>query len=745
MLRRSLLFVGLMLARQAMAAGPAAPTSQVVVDFVPAGAEPHWFVSALEEMVGREFARFHQTQLAEKIGPQVCPRREPRCLIDRYRERGAQVVVLGTLRDSTLEYQVYEIWTRALAFEGELATSGTGVTSATLQRHIGEIVRPVVHRGGLLDQRPVAATEALPASGPPSEAAPRIDLLPFVVIGLIVLVVIPILFLGLLLGRRLLEVPAPASWTLSAVLVAMLGITLILIFTPGVRAAVASHAATWDELVLPTAAGMLWGLYVLVNVSVVFAPIHGLERVRHDALFSLLRPWFALCGLRAAILLVQLPVLTLTPLLCHALGWSDRATMMVVLPAAGLFAWLWLLTLVDNLSTFLDTRLVEGLANARNPWHRTIRKYFLGYVRRNRIEIDRRLFERTLFLPSHLPHVVSYGGGLGRPRILVGTDSREAALGELPDESEAPERTVNPEELPFGMIAPRPLAVHDRAWMYEARQLDARRRALTLAPPRMRSAAPRLIGENATLLGWVMPHAQGIPLIANTRDDYDLVRQLLTEHYAAFRNVDDDDYDDTDPSQLDFLFGAILRELGAFRRGDGGVLTIRHCLALALPKASWLSRHVLRGLAAFYQRFLSGPAATVADAYAALNDGLHHLIQYLYTLREERLLPILTARADTPRLIMNSKEILEDVEEPKDPPALSQATRRRLLWLSQLFHSSLLAERREHRMRWFGVVAFALMGFGLLFQAVRVAIHYHPTYVERMSKGAASHEQTGTR
>jgi hypothetical protein len=408
-----------------------------------------------------------------------------------------------------------------------------------------------------------------------------------------------------------------------------------------------------------------------------------------------------------------------------------------VLPAAGLFTWLWWLLFCDNLATFLDAKLVDGSASARNPWHPTIKKYFLGYVRRLGVEIDRRLVDRVLFLPTHLPHVTSYGGGLGRPRILVGVDSRDAALGELPDETEAPEQTINPEELPCGLLVPRPPLSDHRA-----RKLDARRRVLTGAPPRSRSSSPRLIGEQATLLGWVMPHAQGIPLIANSRDDYDLVRQLLTEHYAAFRNVDDDDWDDTDPSQLDFLFGAILRELGSFERRDGALNTLRHAFALAQPKASWLSRHVIGGLGRFFERFLAGPAAIVGDAYAALNHGLHHLIQYLYTLREERLLPHLTARADEPRLLMSSKDILEEAADDKSP--LSHATRRRLLWLSQLVHVSLVVEPRR-KLRWVGSLAFALVGCLLLVQAVRTAIHYHPSYVQRMNKGAPSDERTRTR
>src|SRR5262249_16230759 len=146
------------------------PAGQVVVDFAPAGSEPAWFVAALEELVNREFSRFHLVQVAEKVDARACPGRQARCLVDRYRDLGVHVIVLGKLRQHTLEYQIFDTWTRAQAFEGKLKT--TGVTSATLQRHVGEIVRPVVHRGGLLDQRPIAA-EAPAAGKAPAPAQPQ--------------------------------------------------------------------------------------------------------------------------------------------------------------------------------------------------------------------------------------------------------------------------------------------------------------------------------------------------------------------------------------------------------------------------------------------------------------------------------------------------------------------------------------------------------------------------------------------
>src|SRR5207302_5011579 len=162
------------------------------------------------------------------------------------------------------------------------------------------------------------------------------------------------------------------------------------------------------------------GAFVLLNASWVFSPIHGLGQARHDAIWPLLQSWLALAFLRASLLVLYVPILLLARAACEALGLPPRPTVALALPAVGLFVYVWLLMLVDNLALFLDVRLVIGPAIARNPWHATIKRYFRGYVRRNGVELDAALFERTLFLPSLLPAVVSYGGGFARPRILVG-------------------------------------------------------------------------------------------------------------------------------------------------------------------------------------------------------------------------------------------------------------------------------------------------------------------------------------
>jgi hypothetical protein len=733
----------------------AAPsTVAVVVDVAPSTGDG-WFAAALEQTIARELSRFHSVTLGDKLNARACPGREARCLVDRYRDAGVDIVVLGRLRQELLDYDVYATWTRGRAFDGSLAT--LHVDAATLRRHIGELARPIVQRGGLVDERPARAAPA-PADAATATARHPL-LLATLLFALMLLVALPPLWARLLVGaRELARRGRPASWMWSGALIAALGLVAVAAMTTDlparVVAAVAGAGAT-GELAAAVAAGMIWGAFALVHASWVLAPIHGLGQARHDAIWPLLQSWLNLAFLRACLLVAYVPLFWLALAACDALGLPRRATFMLALPTVGLFIHFWLLTLVDNVAAYLDVHLVVGSATARNPWHATIKRYFRGYIRRNGVDVDAALFERTLFLPSALPGVVSYGGGFARPRILVGEQVRDAALGQLPDETELPERTVNPEELPFGFVlpAPAPTIVGRRrardATLHD-RQAEQRRHELTVAPARPRAAAPRVLGESPTLLGWVMPQptSDGVPLIANSNEELEVVRQLLTEHYAAFeRNVDDDEIDDTDPTQKDFLFAALLVELGRLRSRDTFLTTLRLALALVGPKASRLRRWLVAATVGVYDRFLSGPAARVADAEAALNQGLHQLIQYLAFLRgggEQWL----TTRANAPKLIQTSKELLEHMDRAAIPTVerqlLAATPRNRLLWLSQLFHAP-LARRADRALGTAAALLLATVAGGALYIAVRDAVDYHPTYVERMrssapAQGAASDE-----
>jgi hypothetical protein len=704
-----------------------ASSARVAVDFAPPAKEPAWFVDALEQLVGNELARFARTTLVDKLPADACSDRTPACLLERYRSHGVDVVILGALTQQRLDYQIYETWTPAQAIHGSLNTAG--ISRSRLEQKISELVRPIVQSGGLLDKKPAAVAAAAPRAQPP--------LSPFFFGALLLLLLCPPLLPVLILRRRF---ERPRSWKWSGAVIAAVCL--------GLFADRVDLLGALRPLIAPLAAGILWGWFVLSNLTWVLAPVHGLGRIRHDALWPLLKAWLALTLLRLSLLSVYLPLYFLTALATDDLEGS------IVLPAVGLLALFWLHSVADNLATVLDRTLVVGAATARNPWHATIRRYFRGYLRRGGLTLDPTVLEQALFLPSRLPGVVCYGGGFSRPRILVGERTLELALGELPDEPEAPERTVNPEELPWGLVVPeenRP-ALPPRRWWQRGASAEARRHALTLAAPRPREPKPRLLGENVTALGWVVPLPQdeSLPLISSTREDFEVVKSLLSEHYAVFENNLDDDFDDTDPTQKDFLFGALVGAVGSFTRSEGLLSTIRLAVDAGLPRSSWLSRKLIGFAATVRQRFFAFGSAVVGDAYAALNQALHPTIQYLHHLRGGDP-SVLTQRADIPKLNQVSRKILEALiavpPTPDERFGLSAVPRNRLLWLSRFFHTS-LAARKSQRLA-IGLGVFIALAIAAV--AVLDAIDYHPTYVERMSQKAqkataaspgANHERT---
>jgi hypothetical protein len=137
----------------------------------------------------------------------------------------------------------------------------------------------------------------------------------------------------------------------------------------------------------------------------------------------------------------------------------------------------------------------------------------------------------------------------------------------------------------------------------------------------------------------------------------------------------------------------------------------------------------------------------------ALNHGLHPLIQYLYFSREER--ELLTARADAPKLMRTSKEILDRLSKDmlRQDERVRASLKNRMFWLSRFFYGPIEVEEGRW-VRRVGAAVLALLLGGFVLRAALEASEYHATYVERMSKmafeaasgqGAGSHEhQPGT-
>jgi hypothetical protein len=467
-------------------------------------------------------------------------------------------------------------------------------------------------------------------------------------------------------------------------------------------------------------------------VRYAFPPLDGLARVALADLGRVLTTWGAACVERLlGLALLYAPVAWLVVAVGSQLAIPALWTIFLVAPALALCARLVFAAWVECAAALLDRRLVLGPATADSPWAREVSDYLIGYVRRTGWDLDPALLTRVRFLPGRargagdgaagasgpkavgaaLPRggdgVVSYGGGATHARIVIDLPLLEMTMGPLVD--------VKPDEKPalwpdwtVATAVPNPAARPRRA-LTLGEAFHTRKRGGARHP-----GVPRKpLGQPATLLGWVVPApGQLVPLISDNPQDLAVVRELLSEHYPWFAPDPDDEFDATDPTDKDLLFGALVRELGAVRRGETAWQTIK--LALG--------RRVARVASPFRTR--------LADGYAAVNFALHHLVQYLHH-RWSGATELLTARGRGAAMASTSRKLLRDVAANTDGKR-DRALRRRLVWLSRFFPQPIPDRRRVIVRR----AALAALGVGAVVAAgvaIKRSIDYHPTYVDRIT------------
>lgn len=728
--------------------------ARMVVHFVPQHLSDTWVAAALEQTVFRDLSGLDRLVPIDKEGVDTkqCAAKARRCLLTAYADAGVDVVMLGTLDQRELEFAVYAGWTRALESTGSVRL-GRGSGLVRLRQQAMTAVKPFVQSDGLLDQRPAPA-EPTTASAD-SEPAPPAPSSRWDVKLALLLGVLFFLFPRLLawwLARRDAGGPLPKSqsgrWS-SLIILMLLGI-LATYAIPQLNALARSvplqHLPLGDLRWLgPILGGVAWGWFALTQVRLIVPSLFGVERIRHRNVWPLLEAWAFVSVQRA--LLVGLLYLPFGLGAWHGLrflGVAQRDMILMVMPLVGLMTYFWALALIDNLALVLDRHLVDRQADLHNPWHSAIKKYFMGYVRRSGLALDEDLLQRILLLPGKREGVYCYGGGLARPRIVIGPTLLDAALGALDESVARVERSVELAAWDRGLLPPWPpeLASGWRRRARKRRRLLKRlakelKRGHTRAAERRRAATPKLIGQNATLLGYVTPLARGetVPLISNDQEDFGVVRELLTEHYAAFEKDSlDEEYDDTDPTQKDFLFGAILREFGRAQRRESLWATLLLTFVEELERTTSLTRTITGWVSELYQRIASRYPTFLADSYVVLNHGRDHLFQYLFMERSDRLTH-LTARADAPHLLRLSHEILRSItaeETTAEDQQIFRATpRNRLVWLSRYLEVSL----PEPHVRRFRIAVAALvvvtLGATLAF-AVQGSVIYSGVYAERM-------------
>ena len=574
----------------------------------------------------------------------------PRLKVPPGTDAAPELVIAGALGRDELRYRIEQPARPPIT--GTLPLRGLG--RAQLARAVRTIAHDAIDRR---DAPPAAHHPArLPAPSPPLAALVLVGL---VALGLAAPFVI----------RR--ARPRPATWL---VIGALASVALAL--------AVAGDRVPDVSAVILVAGGLAWGTFAAVTLPVVFPPLPGLERVEHDALVRALAAWTVLVAQRLVLVAACYAPLALALVAVHlALDVPALATLGVIAPVAALVARHALHTWVDLAARRLDGERVEGAATAENAWHVATLGYLRGYLRRAGAPVDRHLLDQVLLLPGHGDELVLYGGGHTHPRIVIPRPWLELALAPYgrPHDYAAPRvSTLEWTEWNAGLVVPTEIGA----------TIATREQRQPREPDPIVETEHEPFGEPPTLAGYVEP------------DALDKRSTHRPEEDPLWLDWDPgDEPDGTDPSDKDFLFGALVEQLGRIQRYEDRTSTL--ALALGRGRAARTVARV-RGL-------FAGRRALVDDIHAALHHAHHHRVQYL-AWRHRPDDTTLTSRAYPPELERAAAELL-----PRLPAHVASFYRPR-------------ASGRRGRIA--SGVALAA-GAVALAAAVLQAIDYHATYVER--------------
>ncbi len=619
----------------------------------------------------------------------------------------ADVVLRATLERSRIRYEVSipSAGEDAHVTAGSLSIAGKGRTA--LRNDIRNVLSPMLQPGGGIgrvmrgDLPPPPGSLSVDGSTPPVNRT-----------GVVIALLAVVLFLAVpfLLGMIMGGTPAGRLKQLRA-LKGTLAIWGLLAAAIVVIAADLAPATHWP-IYIP--AGIAWGWFVAAVAQMSFPPFRGLERIEHRDVFRLVRAWSFVAGQRLATgVLLYGPFMLAMWWTCAAIDVPAHITIGVVMPLWGMTVRFWFLSLVETIASGLDDQLVNGPADLSNEWEIAVRGYIVGYMRRAGAPVPEELLARVRFLPGKSEGITLYGGGLTHSRIVINQELLELALAPYDRPHDyAPERehVLLFNEWTSGLVIP--IDVDSRVANKQDRT------------PRHDLDGGEIVhdplGQPPTLAGFVEPSA--------------------IDNRVNFRPAEDpvwldwdpgEEHDGTDPNDKDFLFGALVRELGLIERRDDHMLTVAHAFHTWLSKRPPALGKVWTRLASKpYTLVLARYPALLADAYTALNYGRNHLVQHLayQTWAKDDLL---TARAYPPVLERQTETIFDELSRDDTPAAAHDLNHRRLVWMSWFSHARLRSRRATlaRRVAFAGVGVAVAISLGL---GVKRALDYHPTYKKRI-------------
>ncbi len=698
-----------------------------------------WKVRAIKGTIFQFLSSFEQVNIVQnlQVNQLGCSTKDLKCLLRSLASKRVDIAILGKFDGKTLDLKSYETWSGTEVSHSMIVLT-TDVSLTEFRHRVFRLVQPFIDVGGLLDR-------FYAKSKPPAPYRVNFSEHTAVFVHIIIALILGFLFwLPFLVVKRLskkMKVPFPKKVAHRKYrIAAALGVPILwglgAYYGPTVLALM-EHSIPSTRYII---GGTLWASVLIIFQRFAIPPLSLIEKTSFANLSVILRTWLNVLAVKTFIfILAFLPMMGLLYLLDQWINWDVVTTWTIMIPASLAAGFLWYLFWVAELTFFLDPTFVYGFRRNELQWEREIKKYFRGYINRLGVSINDRLIEKTKFLPSKRDGIYSYGGGFVPRRVLISSLMLAYSMGTLKDDSGDEDQGFA--NYQAGIIFPKrrrksqsdfeiPTNFFTRTWRRYFSDDEVQERDI-------QSHASRNFNlHNATILGYVVPANPdvAVPLISNNREDFEAVGELLTEHYADFdKDQVDLELDDSDPTDMDFLFGALLREFMVLEQNEHFLLTFYHAFNLVAPKFPERVLKIIETCRSHIRRHFSRFTNELADAYVALNMGRHYLVQYLfYSLdRKSRL----TVRADSGTLYSVTRQILDEVQNlPRDEEDNwpdNATVKNRINWLATNFFKT-QSVKASHAQPWLGVVAIATLFIAITLIFVGESVQYHDVYNERI-------------
>jgi len=742
-------FLLLLLAAGELVAEEKIVTGKFVISLTAEDNQKAWVINALEQNIYNDLSGYEKVVPVKKevAEERKCKKRRTDCIVEVYKNLNVDALMLGTVDDSEIDYEIYDVQNRFLVKTGSI---DIGSGSSLLKLRVGAFsaFKPFLEKGGILDKRKyIASAESAVDQETVQTDRVSANALAQKILLMLLAVFTAFPYLLSLFGRPRKHperVKIILRWFYPFMIVCLSGIAYqFLLIDRGGDSLPNILYALFDDYhwVLTGLGGMLWGYFIIINFKIIFPHLQGIERIRPYNLMPLLK------ACMVTIVIKTLIIATIFSGVFFAVYYggtlfsvNQEIMILLLLPLSGLYFNYWAALMLDVFSMSIDVNLSDEKLEIDSVWNLKTRDYFIGYLKRNGVTLNKSLIDKTVFLAADNEGAMCYGGGFNRPRITIDRGLMKFALGDIDDfnpmdtaiftkKVTEPVKRQNSVFQLFANLSPEATNKKSRHDKTRVRNIERAQkyfqRDLGL-PVSIRKNPPDDI-----LQGVVYPHLDGTEnfpsLMGNNADDMRIVEALLLDGSLRAHPYDEDaEIDDSSEQDKDFLFGTLLHKFGALIRHEE-IFSTLYLYFFYKPEEKRKP----------YNFIFSRYFAIVADTFVVLNFGLNHLIQHLY-YQVTGDPSFLTTKGIISGMLKSQAEILtraKQLIDERETTSIQTDELDRLIWLSRFsqdpiehpMHTNVLAERFVKWSVSLGVVYF-------VFMAVMNAYYYHPEYLKTIEK-----------